>query len=178
MLQKYWTPVFTGVTTFDEVVNEWKFLYLLAGIKMAEMMVFKRQSFFQKAGILALLLLVIACSTSQQQTLRTERDYQIAFNDAYFHGNAKMEVPVKYGRIDLVTSDYVIEVDRLEKFHEAIGQALHYAKETGKKPAIAIFMEEQRDEDKEKLKYVTRLCGYYKIKVWFINEELEKAGRK
>ena len=69
-------------------------------------------------------------------------------------------------------------MDRLEKFHEAIGQALHYARETGKKPAIAIFMEEQRDEDKEKLKYVIRLCGYYKIKVWFINEELEKAGRK
>lgn len=39
-----------------------------------------------------------------------------------------MEVPVRYGRIDLLTSDYAIEVDKLEKFHEAIGQALHYAK--------------------------------------------------
>jgi hypothetical protein len=134
--------------------------------------------FFFPAGMLSLLLLIFACAAPQQQTLRTEKDYQIAFNDAYFHGRAKMEVSVKYGRIDLLTDEYVIEVDRLESFHEAIGQALHYAKETGKKPAIAIFMEEQREEDKEKLKYVIRLCGYYKIKVWFINEELEKAGRK
>jgi hypothetical protein len=141
--------------------------------------------FLFPAGMLSLLLLIFACAAPQQQTLQTERDYQIAFNDAYFHGRAKMEVSVKYGRIDLLTDEYVVEVDRLEKFHEAIGQALHYARETGKKPAIAIFMEEdpdkgpkQRDEDKEKLKYVIRLCGYYKIKVWFINEELEKAGRK
>jgi hypothetical protein len=135
--------------------------------------------FFFPAGMLSLLLLlIIACAAPQQQTLRTEKDYQIAFNDAYFHGRARMEVSVKYGRIDLLTDEYVIEVDRLESFHEAIGQALHYAKETGKKPAIAIFMDEQRDEDKEKLKYVIRLCGHYKIKVWFINEELEKAGRK
>jgi len=139
---------------------------------------FAIMKFFFPAGMLSLLLLIFACAAPQQQTLRTEKDYQIAFNDAYFHGRAKMEVPVKYGRIDLLTDEYAVEVDRLEKFHEAIGQALHYARETGKKPAIAIFMEEQRDEDKEKLKYVIRLCGYYKIKVWFINEELEKAGRK
>lgn len=139
---------------------------------------FAIMKFFFPAGMLSLLLLIFACAAPQQQTLRTEKDYQIAFNDAYFHGRAKMEVSVKYGRIDLLTDEYAVEVDRLEKFHEAIGQALHYARETGKKPAIAIFMEEQRDEDKEKLKYVIRLCGYYKIKVWFINEELEKAGRK
>jgi hypothetical protein len=146
---------------------------------LVEMMTFKRKKFFCHAGMLSLLLLLIfACAAPQQQALRTEKDYQIAFNETYFHGRAKMEVPVRYGRVDLLTDEYVIEVDRLENFHEAIGQALHYAKETGKKPAIAIFMEEQRDEDKEKLKYVIRLCGYYKIKVWFINEELEKAGRK
>lgn len=89
-----------------------------------------------------------------------------------------MEVPVKYGRIDLLSDDYAIEVDRLEKFHEAIGQALHYAKETGKRPAIAIFIIDDKQGDREKLKYVMWLCNYYKIKVWFINEELEKARKK
>ena len=132
------------------------------------------------SAVFTLLLPVIlfACAAPQQQTLRTERDYQIAFNQVYFRGKAKMEVPVKYGRIDLLTDDYAIEVDRLEKFHEAIGQALHYAKETGKKPGIAIFIMEPKQSDKEKLKYLIHLCNYYKIKVWFINEELEKAGRK
>jgi hypothetical protein len=77
-----------------------------------------------------------------------------------------------------LTDDYAIEVDSLEKFHEAIGQTLHYAKETGKKPGIAIFIMEPKRSDKEKLKYVIRLCNYYKIKVWFINEELEKEKKK
>ena len=128
------------------------------------------------SAVFTLLLPVIlfACAAPQQQTLRTERDYQIAFNQVYFRGKAKMEMPVKYGRIDLLTDDYAIEVDRLEKFHEAIGQALHYAKETGKKPAVAFFIVDHQPGDKEKLKYVTWLCNYYKIKVWFINEELEK----
>jgi len=129
--------------------------------------------------VLTLLMLVIlfSCAAPQQQVLRTEKDYQIAFNRVYFRGKAKMEVPVKYGRIDLLTDDYAIEVDSLEKFHEAIGQALHYAKETGKKPGIAIFIIEPKQSDKEKLKYLIRLCNYYKIKVWFINEELEKEKR-
>jgi hypothetical protein len=130
------------------------------------------------AFILLLLIFIFSCAAPQHQTLRTEKDYQIAFNRVYFHGKAKMEVPVKYGRIDLLTDDYAIEVDSLEKFHEAIGQALHYAKETGKKPGIAIFIMEPKQSDQEKLKYLIRLCNYYKIKVWFINEELEKAGRK
>lgn len=127
---------------------------------------------------LALICIIAACAGSKQQALYTERDFQKAFNDVYFKGKAKMEVPVKYGRIDLVSDDYAIEVDKLEKFHEAIGQALHYAKETGKKPAIAIYIVDHQPSDKEKLKYVMWLCNYYKIKVWFINDELEKANRK
>jgi hypothetical protein len=125
-----------------------------------------------------LVLILSACAATKQQVLYTENDYKEAFNKIYFHGRAKMEVPVKYGRIDLLTDEYAVEVDRLDKFHEAIGQALHYAKETGKKPAIAVFIVDHEPGDKEKLKYVTWLCNYYKIKVWFINEELAKAKKK
>jgi hypothetical protein len=128
--------------------------------------------------VLALICIITACAGSSQRVLHTERDFQEAFNKVYFNGRAQMEVPVKYGRIDLLSDDYAIEVDRLEKFHEAIGQALHYAKETGRKPAIAIFIVDRRQGDKEKLKYVTWLCNYYKIKVWFINDELEKTKKK
>ena len=129
-------------------------------------------------ALLILALLFSCAARQQQQTLRTEKDFQIAFNEVYFRGKAKMEVPVKHGRIDLLSDEYAIEVDRIENFHEAIGQTLHYAKEAGKKPAIAFFIVDHQSGDKEKLKYVTLLCNYYKIKVWFINEELEKAGRK
>jgi hypothetical protein len=128
-------------------------------------------------SVLLLVLFVAACGASQKQVLRTEKDYQRAFNDVYFRGKAQMEVPVKYGRVDLLSSDYAIEVDSPENFHEAIGQALHYAKETGKKPAVAFFIADRKRGDEEKLKYVTWLCNTYKIKVWFINEELEKARK-
>ncbi|MEE9912910.1 MAG: hypothetical protein K4571_14445 [Deltaproteobacteria bacterium] len=86
-----------------------------------------------------------------------------------------MEVPVKYGRVDLIAGEYAIEVDSPDHFHEAIGQALHYAKETGKKPAVAFYIADPRSGDREKLKYAKLLCEYYKIKVWFINDELEKG---
>jgi hypothetical protein len=127
---------------------------------------------------LLILTLLYSCAAPQRQTLQTEKDYQIAFNRVCFKGKAKMEVPVKYGRIDLLADDYAIEVDSLENFHEAIGQALHYAKETGTKPGIAFFIMESKQSDQEKLKYLIRLCNYYKIKVWFINEELEKEKKK
>lgn len=128
--------------------------------------------------VLFLVLMLAACGAAKRQILENERDYQRAFNDVYFGGRAQMEAPVKYGRVDLVSSDYAIEVDRLENFHEAIGQALHYAKETGKKPAVAFFVMDGQQGYRDKLKYVTWLCNYYKIKVWFINDELEKARKK
>jgi hypothetical protein len=84
--------------------------------------------------IILLLTLMGACSASRQYALQTEKEYQEAFNRVYFQGRAEMEVHVKYGRIDLLTGDYAIEVDKIDNFHEGIGQALHYARETGMKP--------------------------------------------
>jgi len=126
----------------------------------------------------AVACLISACAGPRQYALYNERDFQEAFNKIYFKGKAQMEVTVKYGRVDLLSDDYAIEVDRLEKFHEAIGQALHYAKETGKKPAVAIFILDHEPGEREKLKYVRLLCDYYQIKFWYINEELKKAGKK
>ena len=119
-----------------------------------------------------------ACSAPKQYNLQSEKDFQNAFNRVYFQGRAEMEVPVKYGRIDLLTGDYAIEVDKIDKFHEGIGQALHYARETGKKPGLAIYITDPTEYDLEKLKYVRRLCQTLGIKVWYINEELEKAHKK
>ena len=36
----------------------------------------------------SLLLLVVACAAPRRQILRTEKDYQLAFNDAFFRGRA------------------------------------------------------------------------------------------
>ncbi|MGZ6231132.1 MAG: hypothetical protein ACXWMO_10250 [Syntrophales bacterium] len=102
--------------------------------------------------------LIAACAAPRHHILETEKDYQEAFNRVYFQGHAQMEVPVNYGRIDLLTGDYAIEVERLDKFHEGIGQALHYAKETDRKPGLAVFITDPTEHELEKLRYVRKLC--------------------
>jgi hypothetical protein len=128
--------------------------------------------------LLLALILISGCAAPRTGRLKTEKDFQYAFNDFYFKGRAKMEVPVTYGRIDLLTHDFAIEVDRLSKFHEGIGQALHYARETGKHPGLAIFIVDPRPEDLRKLRYIRNLCELYGIKMWYINEELEKETKR
>ena len=56
------------------------------------------------------------------------------------HG--RQEVSVKFGRVDLLTDVYAIEVDRFDKYHEAIGQALHYRVETSRQGAIALMLDD------------------------------------
>ena len=51
----------------------------------------------------------------------------------------KTEVVLRGGRCDIVTEKYAIEVERASKWHEAIGQAVHYALFLKKKPCIAVF---------------------------------------
>lgn len=54
--------------------------------------------------------------------------------------SGKTEVLIDGGRVDVLTEHYAIEVDRLEKWHEVIGQAAHYAIKTGKVPVAAIML--------------------------------------
>ncbi len=48
-------------------------------------------------------------------------------------------------RVDCMTEDETIEFDFARKWAEAIGQSLHYALMSGRKPAIALIMRSQKD---------------------------------
>lgn len=52
----------------------------------------------------------------------------------------RKEVVIPNGRIDVVTQDFAMEVDFIQKWHEGIGQALHYASATGKRPSLALIV--------------------------------------
>ncbi len=54
--------------------------------------------------------------------------------------NGRTEAIVQNGRVDVLTDRYAIEVERLEKWHEGIGQSLHYSDQTGKLPCIALIV--------------------------------------
>lgn len=70
------------------------------------------------------------------------------------------EYPVQNGRVDVLTEQYAIEVERLEKWHEGIGQSSHYGLEAGKVPCLAIIILPTEiplnDLNREKLSLIER----------------------
>ena len=83
-----------------------------------------------------------------------------------FGCSAEKEVKCDGGRCDILTDKYAIEVDRARKWHEAIGQAVHYSIALNRKPCIAIY-----DFDKlspENMHFLIKVCSDLKIKVVFI----------
>lgn len=53
--------------------------------------------------------------------------------------NGQREIAIQSGRIDILTDSLVIEVERIDKWHEGIGQALHYGLFSNKSPTLAII---------------------------------------
>lgn len=67
-----------------------------------------------------------------------ERNWQVAANEQYFKG--RLEVVNSGGRCDIVTDEYAIEVDPIERADKAIEQANRYASALSLKPAIAVYV--------------------------------------
>ncbi|MBK1881008.1 hypothetical protein JIN85_01200 [Luteolibacter pohnpeiensis] len=58
----------------------------------------------------------------------------------------KTEVRVSNGRVDIVTDDYAIEVEKASNWKESIGQCLWYSLQTNKKAGIVLVVtDEKRD---------------------------------
>tara|TARA_R110000803_G_scaffold84964_1_gene151266 strand:+ start:157 stop:546 length:390 start_codon:yes stop_codon:yes gene_type:complete len=80
--------------------------------------------------------------------------------------NARAEVRLKDGtRCDLLNDIWAIEADWPEKWAEAIGQAGHYANQTGKLPAVMLLV---RDYEKEKrhIDRCARVCNRFGINLF------------
>jgi hypothetical protein len=78
----------------------------------------------------------------------------------------KKEATIKFGRIDIETEKYAIEVEFISKWHEGIGQAAHYAYETHKQGVIAIISTHK--SDKEKINYIRRVCNKHGIEIFVL----------
>jgi len=97
----------------------------------------------------------------------SKSDWHVAFNTQQTKG--RMEVRLSDSRIDILTEDYAIEVDRVSKYLEGINQALRYAEASGRKPGLALYI----DGDPDALELLIKakaLCEESKIRFWFINE--------
>lgn len=85
-----------------------------------------------------------------------DKYYESHWRDAYAaelklsNKSVETEKKLRGGRADIVTDVFAIEIDRAAKWHEAIGQAVHYANELKKKPMIALFGYNTLKEDQKK----------------------------
>jgi len=79
----------------------------------------------------------------QGQNLK-ERDYQEAWCNAA-NGIVEHRLPDQT-RVDCLTETHAIEFDFSHKWAESLGQALHYANQTGKKAGIVLILREPKDQ--------------------------------
>lgn len=77
--------------------------------------------------------------------------------------NGKSEASVDFGRADVLTETYAVEVDFFFKWKEGLGQALHYGSVTGLIPVVALITEEPPNN--ELLKQIESLCTSKGVKV-------------
>jgi len=75
--------------------------------------------------------------------------------------NGQSEVRVDRGRVDVMTDTYAIEIDFIKKWHEGLGQAIHYGDESNRIGVLALIAEDKVHNDLDQiklLKKIERLC--------------------
>lgn len=89
--------------------------------------------------------------------------------------DGQSEVTVPYGRVDVITGSYAIEVDYLHKFKEGIGQALHYGEVKGITPGLALIYERSESETDadvlDKLRHIEALCSTKGIRLFLLKRK-------
>ncbi len=117
-----------------------------------------------KAFLRVLAVLFFLFQTANAKHLYPEKYYQNEWCSKW-HGRQEVKL-IDDTRIDCETKNYVVEFDFAPKWAESIGQSLHYARMTGKKPAIILII-----ENFESFKYYNRikpLCEQYGIALWYM----------
>ena len=115
--------------------------------------------------LLVISLLAIAFEANAKTT-HHEKEYQKVWCEKS-DGITEVVLQGK-SRVDCLTLTHAVEVEFGRKWQEAIGQALYYAKKTGRAPGIVLIMEGKEDN-----KYLSRLIytvkkNYPFIRVWTI----------
>ena len=90
---------------------------------------------------------------------------EAAWSDALAVGleGATREWRVDGGIADIVTETHIYEVDRLAKWHEGIGQVLHYRDESGKQGVLALILPDSYSDWVRLEKLERKRCKPYDI---------------
>jgi len=105
-----------------------------------------------------------------------EASYQQAWCDAH---NGVTEYENKdFTRVDCLTKTHAVEFDFANKWHESIGQALHYSIMTGKKPMVVLILDEP-EKQMVYFKRVQKIAKKYHFDAEYVTNDilnLDKDG--
>lgn len=93
-------------------------------------------------SFIILSFILFAGFNVQSQSKISEKNYSLYIQSLI---GGQREVSIPNGRIDIVTNEYAIEIEKASNWKESIGQALWYALNTNKKPAIILILESESD---------------------------------
>ena len=110
------------------------------------------------------ILLFFLCNNALAKHLYPEKFYQAEWCNKNF-GQAEVKL-IDNTRIDCLTATHAIEFDFASKWAEAIGQSLHYARMTGKKPGIVLIIE--KSDDFKYYNKIKPLCEQYEINLSYV----------
>jgi len=107
----------------------------------------------------------------------SESSYQHAYCSMH-NGIEEFELQDKT-RIDCLTDDYAIEFDFANKWAESIGQAVHYALMSGKKPKIVLILDNKyKQQQMVYYERVKKLGQVYNIDVEYVSDEILNLDKK
>ena len=122
-------------------------------------------------NLILLFLLIPTFLTAQKIS---EAQYTRMINEKL---QGKMEYSVTSGRVDILTETHAIEVERANKWKQAIGQSLWYGLQTTKKPGIILIIE--KDSDYKYFIQLNTALDYAgltdKIEVWQFPQDFPEA---
>jgi hypothetical protein len=96
-----------------------------------------------KSLILTLSVILLFTTTTQAKRLHYEKHYQAIWCKAH-DGQVEVVLPDRT-RCDCLTDTHAIEFDFGNKWAEAIGQALYYSIQTGKRAGVVLILEKEKD---------------------------------
>ena len=99
----------------------------------------------------------------------SEEAYQYAWCSA--HGGVMEYQNKDLTRVDCLTDTHAVEFDFANKWHESIGQALHYSVMTGKRAKVVLIL----DDPKAQMTYykrVKRIAKQYNFDTEYVNNDI------
>ena len=116
-----------------------------------------------KKHLLLILILLLSINSFSQR--KKEAFYIQGFSKIIL-GKTEVVLSDK-SRVDILSDEYAIEVDFIGRWAESIGQSLFYSEMTGKKPAVLLLV--NGNKNKTQIQRFSRVAFKYHITFWILD---------